>query len=88
MANSGLQIMVNIFSAFIMFIGGLAIAIFYPGSMGDNFRWLIGIFVSFYFVARVGQSIVAYKQLKEKKNEGLSELVEEIKHENDSSKTA
>jgi hypothetical protein len=56
--------------------------------MGETLRWVIGIFVSFYFVARIGQSIVAFKQIGEKKSEGLHELVEEKYREDDSSKTA
>ncbi|MEE9443055.1 MAG: hypothetical protein V3V99_10365 [candidate division Zixibacteria bacterium] len=86
MATSGLQIVVNMFSALVMFIGGMAIAIYYPGTMGETFRWVIGIFVSFYFVARIGQSIVAFKQIREKENEGLHELVEELERDDGSSK--
>ncbi|MFH1699201.1 MAG: hypothetical protein ABIE07_01325 [Candidatus Zixiibacteriota bacterium] len=84
MATSGLQIAINMFSAFVMFIGGMAIAIYYPGSLGDSFRWVIGIFVSLYFVARMGQSIIAFKQIRGKENESLHELVEEVGQDNDS----
>lgn len=66
-----LQNYVNMASALIMFLGGLAIIFMYPGGLPNQYRILIGLFVTFYFFVRMGQTILTIKRERRK---GRSEL--------------
>jgi len=62
-----LQNYINMASALIMFVGGLVIIFMYPGGLKAEYRVLIGLFVTFYFFVRMGQTILAIK--RERRNE-------------------
>lgn len=66
-----IQDCVNGATALTVLIGGLAVALFYPGSMETQYRILIGIFVSLYFLLRIGQVILAIKRRRLHENDRL-----------------
>jgi len=66
-----LQNYVNMASALIMFLGGLIIIFMYPGGLPSRYRILIGLFVTFYFFVRMGQTILA---IRHERRKGRSEL--------------
>jgi hypothetical protein len=69
-------------SALVMFVGGMAIVFFYPGNLEYQYRVLIALFVSLYFLLRVGQSIFAIKRDRLSNKAQLDGLIE---RENDDS---
>jgi len=77
-----LQNYVNMASALIMFIGGLVIIFMYPGNLPGQYRVLIGLFVTFYFFLRMGQTILAIKRERRK---GRSELRQVLEDRDDAS---
>ena len=72
-----IQLVINIASALIMFVGGMAIVVYYPGTMSSQIRILIGVFVTFYFLARTGQTILAIKRNRRESQEELRHLITE-----------
>ncbi len=57
---------VNMFSALLVFIGGLVIIILYPLDLSNGSRILIGLIVSLYFFLRMGQVLLAIKRERRK----------------------
>jgi len=72
-----IQLVINMASALIMFVGGMAIVLYVPGQMSSQIRVLIGVFVSFYFLVRVGQTILIIKRNRRESQEELRHLVTE-----------
>ncbi len=70
------QIYVNMVSALIMFIGGLAIVFLYPGQLSSRYRILIALFVTFYFLLRMGQTILAIKRERRRREREFSEVID------------
>jgi hypothetical protein len=66
MVKMNIQHYVNMASALIVFIGGLAIIFMYPGRISGQIRILIGLFVTFYFFMRMAQTILAIKNERRK----------------------
>lgn len=71
-----LQNYVNMLSALIMFVGGLVIIFLYPGGLPTQYRVLIGLFVTFYFFLRMGQTIMAIKRERRRSKGELKGLME------------
>jgi hypothetical protein len=71
MLKMNLQNYVSMASALIVFIGGLALIFMYPGGMSSQLKVLIGLLVTFYFFARMAQTIFA---IKSERNKAKSEL--------------
>lgn len=59
-----IQIFVNMVSALIIFIGGLLIVFMYPAHLSSQYRVLIVLFVTVYFLLRVGQTVLAIKRAR------------------------
>ncbi len=74
---------INMTSAFIILIGGLAIVFIYPGRISDGVRLIIGVLVAFYFLARMGQVILVMRRERMKREKGLKYLVEDTEADND-----
>lgn len=83
-----IQAFVSMVSAFVMFIGGMAIAIYYPGNMSGTMRWLIALIVIFYFLARMGQSILVIRRHNLENKETFREVLHDDRQESNGSKTA
>jgi hypothetical protein len=71
-----LQIAVNMATAFIVFVGGLMIVFLYPERLAGPYRMLIVLFVTFYFAARMGQSILAIKRERRRREGGTRDLTD------------
>jgi hypothetical protein len=68
---------INMTSALIVFVGGIAIVFFYPGHLERHYRVLIGVFVSFYFLIRVGQTVISIQRGRRSKKGDLKYLIDE-----------
>jgi hypothetical protein len=80
------QYYINIASALIILVGGLMIVFIYPGHMRGEFRVIIGVFVAFYFLARIGQTIQMIRGDRMGNNKGLKNLIDESEEANDQPK--
>jgi len=78
---------ISMTSALIVFVGGMAIAFFYPGQMERHYRVLIGVFVSFYFLIRVGQTVIAVQKDRRSKRGDLKYLIDEDEERMEGPKT-
>jgi len=67
------QVYINMASALIMFVGGLVIVFFYPGRISDQYRVLIALFVTFYFLVRMGQAVLIIQRERRRKHGSLVE---------------
>ncbi|MEZ5358562.1 MAG: hypothetical protein R3F48_06985 [Candidatus Zixiibacteriota bacterium] len=76
MTRSNVQSYINMASALVVFIGGITITVFFPGGMEMSFRWIIALFVTFYFIMRMAQAIQVIRRNNRKENSSLHELVE------------
>lgn len=74
--RSNVQSYINMASALVMFIGGLTIAVFFPGGLEMPYRWMIALFVTFYFVMRMAQAIQMIKRNNQKESGSLHDLVD------------
>lgn len=75
MKRSNAQSYINMASALVMFIGGITITVFFPGGLQDSYRWLIGLFVTFYFVLRMAQAIMMIRRNRLEEKTNLHELL-------------
>lgn len=63
-------------SALIMFIGGMVIVFIYPGQLSNQYRILIALVVSFYFLLRMGQAILVIKRERRKREHDFSDAAD------------
>ena len=71
------QAYIGVTSALIILVGGLMIVFIYPGQMRSEFRVALGLFVAFYFLVRMAQSVQAIRKNRMKTKQGLKYLIEE-----------
>lgn len=81
-----MQYYINIASALIILVGGLMIVFIYPGHMRGEFRVIIGVFVAFYFLARIGQTIQMVKRDNTGNSRNLKNLIDESEEVDDQPK--
>ncbi len=81
-----IQQYVNMTSALIVFVGGMVIVFFYPGHLERHYRVLIGVFVSFYFLIRVGQTVIAVRKSRRSKKDGFKYLIDKNEEKMDEPK--
>ncbi len=62
-------------SALVMFVGGIMIAVFFTSDWPISYRWIVGIFVTFYFILRIGQSVLIIRRNNQKEKGSLHELI-------------
>jgi len=63
-------------SALIVFIGGLVIVFFYPGQLSSRYRILITLVVTFYFLLRMGQTILVLRRDRRRRERGFSDAID------------
>jgi len=88
MARFDIQAGINVLTALILLVGGMAIVFFYPGRLDTTYRWMIGIFVVFYFLVRMGQTILVIRRGRRAERDSLHHVVEEVTGDGEESKTA
>jgi len=72
-----LQHYVNMVTALLVFLGGMAIVFNFPDRLAMEYRVLIGVFVTFYFILRVGQNLLAIRRDRREAASGLKRLIGE-----------
>ncbi len=72
-----LQHYVNMATALLVFLGGLGIVFYFPDRLAMQYRVLIGVFVTFYFLLRVGQNLLAIQRDRRKAEHELKGLAGE-----------
>lgn len=76
MKKVNVQTYVSMASALIMFVGGLVIVFFYPGQLSNQYRILIALGVTFYFLLRMGQAILIIKRENRKQERDFSDAID------------
>jgi uncharacterized membrane protein YbhN (UPF0104 family) len=72
-----IQIYVNMLSAVIIFVGGMIIALFYPGHLSNQYRVLVALAVLLYFLLRMGQTFFLIKRERRREKEGSDEVTKD-----------
>jgi uncharacterized membrane protein len=71
-----IQILVNMATALIVFVGGLVIVFVYGERLSSQYRVLIVLFVTFYFAIRMAQSILAIKRERRRREGSVGEMTD------------
>ena len=73
-------------SALMIFIGGMTIVFLFPGNLSNAVRLVIGLFVSFYFLLRMGQAIMMIRSQRLNAENDLSHIRETCENTKDGPK--
>ena len=69
-----IQIYINLASAVIILLGGMMIAVFYPGQLSGQYRVVIALAVLLYFLLRMGQAFLLMKRERRREKDGFGEV--------------
>ena len=81
------QAYINMASALMVFIGGMAIVFLFPGNLSNAIRLAIGLFVSFYFLLRMGQAIMLIRAQRSSSENDLNHIRETCQNTKDGPKS-